>query len=140
MTGVDFNGDFEYDLELGQLGEGWVGNMLSDKTIEVKFDFACYRTGNFYIEYKCRGKSSGIATTKANYWMLIASTKKGTSLKESIRKIENDDILFSILIPTDRLKEINLPKKMHTSLSSELCSHQVKCLQIEQLCLELELI
>lgn len=103
---MEFNRDFEYDLELGQLGEGWVGNMLSDKTIEVKFDFACYRTGNFYIEYKCRGKSSGIATTKANYWMLIASTKKGTSLKESIRKIENDDILFSILIPTDRLKEI----------------------------------
>lgn len=103
---MDFNGDFKYDLELGQLGEGWVGNMLSDKTIEVKFDFACYRTGNFYIEYECRGKSSGIATTKANYWMLIASTKKGTSLKESIRKIEDDDILFSVLISTDRLKEI----------------------------------
>ena len=38
--------------------------------------------------------------------MLIASTQKGTSLKESIRKIEDDDILFSVLISTDRLKEI----------------------------------
>ena len=95
---MDFNGDFKYDLALGQLGEGWVGKMLSSKTIEVKFDFACYRTGNFYIEYESRGKPSGIATTKADYWMLIASTEKGVELKKQLRDIEKDDVLYSIML------------------------------------------
>ena len=103
---MDFNGDFKYDLALGQLGEGWVGKMLSSKTIEVKFDFACYRTGNFYIEYESRGKPSGIATTKADYWMLIASTEKGVELKKQLRDIEKDDVLYSIMLSTEQLKEL----------------------------------
>lgn len=103
---MDFNGDFKYDLALGQLGEGWVGNMLTNKTIEVKFDFACYRTGNFYIEYESRGKPSGIATSKADYWMLIASTEEGCRLKKNISDIKSTDIMFSILINKDRLKKI----------------------------------
>jgi len=103
---MDFNSDFKYDLALGQLGEGWVGKMLSSQTIEVKFDFACYRTGNFFIEYESRGKPSGIATTKAVYWMLIASTEKGVELKTQLRDIEKDDILFSIMLSTEKLKEI----------------------------------
>ena len=103
---MDFNGDFRYDLALGQLGEGWVGKMLSDKTIEVKFDFACYNTGNFYIEYESRGNPSGIATTKADYWMLIASTAKGKRLKKTLDEAQIDDILFCIMISTDRLKEL----------------------------------
>jgi hypothetical protein len=103
---MDFNGDFKYDLALGQLGEGWVGKMLSSKTIEVKFDFACYRTGNFYIEYESRGKPSGIATTKADYWMLIASTEKGVELKKQLRDIEKDDVLYSIMLSTEKLKEL----------------------------------
>mgnify|MGYP003652686348 FL=1 len=103
---MDFNGDFRYDLALGQLGEGWVGSMLTNKTIEVKFDFACYRTGNFYIEYESRGKPSGIATSKADYWMLIASTEIGERLKKDLSEITNDDIMFSIMISSERLKKI----------------------------------
>ena len=103
---MDFNGDFKYDLALGQLGEGWVGKMLSSKTIEVKFDFACYKTGNFYIEYESRGKPSGIATTQADYWMLIASTEKGVRLKEEMSGVDSSDVMFAILLDTNRLKEI----------------------------------
>jgi hypothetical protein len=103
---MDFNGDFKYDLALGQLGEGWVGNMLTNKTIEVKFDFACYRTGNFYIEYESRGKPSGLATSKADYWMLIAATEEGCRLKKEISDIKITDIMFSLLINTNRLKKI----------------------------------
>lgn len=114
---MDFNGDFKYDLALGQLGEGWVGKMLSSKTIEVKFDFACYRTGNFYIEYESRGKPSGIATTKADYWMLIASTEKGVELKTKIRDIEKDDILFSVLLSTEQLKELCRTKHHRKNVS-----------------------
>ncbi len=103
---MDFNGDFKYDLALGQLGEGWVGNMLTNKTIEVKFDFACYRTGNFYIEYESRGKPSGLATSKADYWMLIAATEEGCRLKKDISDIKITDIMFSLLINKNRLKKI----------------------------------
>jgi|TARA_R100000482_G_scaffold34623_1_gene11336 hypothetical protein len=103
---MDYNSDFKYDLALGQLGEGWVGQMLSSKTIEVKFDFACYRTGNFYIEYESRGNPSGIATTQADYWMLIASTERGVAIKTELKPIDKEDILFSILISTERLKEM----------------------------------
>lgn len=100
------NGDFKYDLALGQMGEGWIGRILSDKTIEVKFDFACYRTGNFYIEYESRGKKSGLSTTQADYWMLIASTESGLRLKKNLSNIESSDVLYAILISTDRLKKV----------------------------------
>lgn len=103
---MDYNSDFKYDLALGQVGEGWIGKILSDKTIEVKFDFACYRTGNFYIEYESRGKPSGIATTQSDYWMLIASTESGGRLKEHLSELQESDVLFSIMISTDRLKKL----------------------------------
>jgi|TARA_B110000977_G_scaffold174451_1_gene228319 hypothetical protein len=103
---MDFNGDFKYDLALGQLGEGWIGKMLSNNTIEVKFDFACHRTGNFYIEYESRNKPSGIATTQADYWMLIASTEKGLRLKDGLTDVDTSDVMFAVLIDTNRLKDI----------------------------------
>ena len=103
---MDYNSDFKYDLALGQIGEGWIGKILSDKTIEVKFDFACYRTGNFYIEYESRGKKSGIATTQSDYWMLIASTESGERLKENISELQESDVLFSVIISTKRLKKV----------------------------------
>ena len=40
-------------------------------TVEIKNDIASMRTGNIGIEYECRGKPSGIAITKADYWMHI---------------------------------------------------------------------
>tara|TARA_R110001606_G_scaffold382330_1_gene544047 strand:+ start:140 stop:556 length:417 start_codon:yes stop_codon:yes gene_type:complete len=103
---MDFNGDFKYDLALGQLGEGWIGKMLSNNTIEVKFDFACHKTGNFYIEYQSRGKPSGISTSQADYWMLIASTEKGLRLKDGLTDVEKSDVMFAVLLDTERLKEI----------------------------------
>jgi len=103
---MDYNSDFKYDLAIGQIGEGWIGKILSDKTIEVKFDFACYRTGNFYIEYESRGKKSGIATTQSDYWMLIASTESGERLKENISELQESDVLFSVMISTKRLKKV----------------------------------
>ena len=40
-----------------------------NETYEVKNDLMAEKTGNIAIEYNCRGKDSGIATTKANYWI-----------------------------------------------------------------------
>ena len=33
---MNFNSDFKYDLELGQLGEKYLNEILSNKKIEVK--------------------------------------------------------------------------------------------------------
>lgn len=103
---MNYNNDFKYDLAIGQIGEMLIGKLLSSRTIEVKFDFGCYRTGNFYIEYQSRMKPSGIATTKADYWMLIAASEYGQRLKKHQEEIQKEDMLFAVLIETERLKDL----------------------------------
>jgi hypothetical protein len=103
---MNFNSDFKYDLELGQVGETFISNLLRNKTIEVKFDFGTHRTGNFYIEYESRGKPSGIATTQASFWVLIAASELGCRLKNTLAPIEQDDVLFAVMIATEQLKHL----------------------------------
>jgi hypothetical protein len=103
---MNFNSDFKYDLELGQVGETFISNLLRNKTIEVKFDFGTHRTGNFYIEYESRGKPSGLAKTQASFWVLIAASEKGCRLKHNIAPIEQDDVLFAVMIATEQLKHL----------------------------------
>ncbi len=38
-------------------------------TFEVKNDLMAHKTGNVAIEYECRGQSSGLATSTADYWI-----------------------------------------------------------------------
>ena len=101
---MDFNSDFRYDLALGQLGESFVAQLFQSKTVEVKFDFGTHRTGNFYIEYESRGIPSGLATTQADYWMLIAASEKGCRHKEELGTLEHDDVMYCIFIPVEELK------------------------------------
>jgi hypothetical protein len=102
---MDYNSDFRYDLKLGQLGETFVAQLFASKLVEVKFDFGTYRTGNFYIEYESRGVPSGIATTQADYWMLIAASEKGLRHKQNIGTLEADDVLYCIFMHVSELKE-----------------------------------
>jgi hypothetical protein len=37
--------------------------------IEIKYDRESKRTGNIAIEFQCSGKWSGLATTKADFWV-----------------------------------------------------------------------
>ena len=46
-------------------------------TFEVKEDFMCEKTGNVSLEYECRGKPSGIAISKADYYIYVIHTKSG---------------------------------------------------------------
>ena len=64
-------GDFRWDLEVGQIAERWLGDILSNNTIEVKRDFVASRTGNVFVEFSCRGKPRGIATTLATHWAFV---------------------------------------------------------------------
>jgi hypothetical protein len=63
---------FDIDLEYGHVGEKQLANILSSCKIEVKTERDIWKsTGNIAIEYKSRGKFSGIAITEADYWATI---------------------------------------------------------------------
>jgi hypothetical protein len=68
---VKFNSDFAFDLQMGQDEEIWLADLLRGKTVEVKRDYIASRTGNLFVEFSSRGKASGLATTKANFWAFI---------------------------------------------------------------------
>lgn len=103
---MEFNSDFRYDLRLGQVGENALAKMISDEKLEVKFDWATHRTGNFYIEYESRGKASGIAKSEAKYWCLIAASPTADRKRVAEGEFRGSDALFSIIINKDRLKQI----------------------------------
>ena len=85
---LEYNNDFKYDLKVGQLAEKWLGELLSGKTLEVKRDFRASRTGKVFVEFFCRGKPSGIATTEADFWAFVI------------------DGNYVVILPTEALKEI----------------------------------
>lgn len=68
--------NFDLDLADGHEGERQIHDLIEmlfkDRNkIEVKRDFAVSDTGNVAIEYKDRGKWSGISTTTADWWMFV---------------------------------------------------------------------
>ena len=78
----------DYDLKM----ETPSGEVI---TIEIKEDFLCKETGNIAVEYHCRQKPSGIATSRADFYLYRAHEPNGeknlyvietSSLKEMIEK------------------------------------------------------
>lgn len=94
---IESRNDFAYDLKVGQLAEKTIGKllMLDSSTIEVKLDLLTQKTGNIAVEYRSRGKKSGISTTRAKFWaFVICIDNKG---------YEDFPI---VIVPTEYLKEI----------------------------------
>jgi len=63
-----------------------------DMGVEVKSDAQYKKTGNFYVEYECNGKPSGIAATKAKYYYIYLDKLyilKTEDLKDKCRKYLN---------------------------------------------------
>ena len=56
-----FNNDNKYDILMDYKGK--------EITVEVKEDFTCERTGNVGLEFSCRGKDSGIACSRADFYV-----------------------------------------------------------------------
>jgi hypothetical protein len=86
------NKNFDFDLKFGKVGEKKLNAILEGKKFEVKRDRKAHGTGNVSVEYECRGKKSGISTTKAEWWAFIVHEGN------SDRKI--------ILIEIEKLKAI----------------------------------
>jgi len=71
---MNYNSNFRYDLKVGETTERLLGDILEDHTIEVKDDSAkSAKTGNVFIEFKSRGKRSGIAKSHADWWAIRTS-------------------------------------------------------------------
>lgn len=68
---MEQNSDFAFDLRMGQDEEIWLADLLRGKTIEVKRDYLAGKTGNVFVEFTSRGKRSGLATTRADFWAFI---------------------------------------------------------------------
>ena len=63
-----------------------------DMGVEVKSDAQYQKTGNFYVEYECNGKPSGIAATKAKHYYIYLDKLyilKTEDLKDKCRKYLN---------------------------------------------------
>jgi len=58
-------------LEFGNTNKWDILALIDGKEVsyEVKEDFMCWKTGNVAVEYSCRGKSSGIETTEADFYI-----------------------------------------------------------------------
>jgi len=69
------NGNFDIDLDFGQVYEDKIKNMFQGKGgIEVKTERDMWkRTGNIAIEVSYKGYPSGLSTTDADWWVHILS-------------------------------------------------------------------
>jgi len=122
---VQCNNNFKYDLEFGQIRENRIADLLLNERIEVKTERGTWsRTGNIAIEFECRGKPSGIATTQASYWFHILEIDgvdycsllfKTDVLKKAIKSTKNyrivnggdDNLSRMVLVPIKELFELS---------------------------------
>ncbi len=90
---MDYNADFRYDLEWGQMGEQVVADIVAGDKTEVKSERDMWvRTGNHFVETESRGKPSGICTTQAKYW--------------SVNFFQNDKFMFNLTLTVENMKAI----------------------------------
>jgi hypothetical protein len=71
---MGYEPNFDVDYKLGRQGELFVSDVVSaigTERIEVKTDARAEQTGRVYIELECRGRPSGIQTTKSEFWAFV---------------------------------------------------------------------
>jgi hypothetical protein len=84
---------FDIDLQYGQVREQELADILKYEKIEVKTERDKWKeTGNICIEFRCRGKESGIAVTEAKWWVHVLA--------------DGDETVCMLMFPIDKLKEI----------------------------------
>lgn len=120
---MNYNSDFKFDLQVGQIAEREIADIFSSKKIEVKTDFMAQETGNVAIEFQSRGKPSGIAVTQADYYAYCLPRANFQNIiifmeinelkriareywsKGNIKKMGDENTSVSVLIPLHKLFE-----------------------------------
>ena len=108
--------NFDIDLDFGKVGEKAVEEMFEgDGKIEVKTEREIWkRTNNIAIEIRCRGKLSGISTTKAKTWIHMLSGGGGgfifpvEDLRKKIKKRQENGKLKLIMGGDDNAAQLAL--------------------------------
>lgn len=110
--------NFDIDMEYGRRGENTLLDILETKRIEVKTDRIAHVTGNIAVEYRFRGRPSGISTTEADYWAFLLY-----------------DMTTIIMVPTEKLKEIarDRYKKDEITLGGDDNASEMILIPIEEL-------
>jgi len=93
---VKENNDFKYDLEVVKDNKKYF--------VEIKQDFTCYKTNNIGVEYSCRGKLSGIMTSKANIYIYKVHQNPVNAIKAKNEKEIPSEIKIMQVAKT-KLKE-----------------------------------
>jgi len=92
---LNSNNDNKYDIKMLCKGK--------EKTYEIKTDVLCtpkYDTGNMFVEFKCRGKESGILVSEADWfvtyfkflgelWFIKTTTLLNLITENEFRVIDN---------------------------------------------------
>lgn len=121
---MEFCNDFNYDLKFGQIGEDMLAEIFNTKKVEVKRDKWICKSGNIAIEFKSRGKPSGIATTTADYWCFILSGEMDDKImllieieklkyiariyykKENVKSMGDNNTSEAVLIPFSEIYKL----------------------------------
>ena len=104
----EYDAKFKKDLLYGKLGEEFTRQLIED---DVKFEIKTERdiwktTGNIAIEIRCKGKPSGISTTKSEVWIQYLSLKgvivggfilKVDLLKAKIKNLQKEGNLKMVM-------------------------------------------
>lgn len=102
--GVTVNGDWKYDIQLGQghIAERRLCDVFEFGTFDTKLELKTEthlweKTGNLCIEYLCDGRPSGIASTQATWWV------------HELGRVGSDDkfeTLGYFMVPMERMKAL----------------------------------
>ena len=126
---MTYNPNFDLDLQFGLIYEKKLERLLREKSkIEIKTESDTWAsTGNIAIEIKFKGKPSGLAKTKADWWFHILTLDgamvtmvcfpvsklkqiiKELLKKKLVRKVMGGDNNDSeiLLVPIDKLLSKN---------------------------------
>ena len=120
------DGSWEKSLLNGKLGEEFTRGIIEDPVkIEIKTEIAesweqpkkWPTTGNIAIEMRCKGKPSGLSTTKSSVWLHFLSVDgvikggfvfKVDQLKAKIKKLHKDGKLKIVMGGDDNASQMAL--------------------------------
>lgn len=78
---------WDKDLPHGESRETAFVRALQSCHVEHKSDGKCRVTGNVFIEYEQKGRSSGIATTTAQWWAIEVDDDQWVVIRTALLKI-----------------------------------------------------
>ena len=109
----------EEDMLFGKIGEEFAQKLFEGNTkMEIKTERDIWeKTGNIAIEMRCKGKPSGISTTKSSVWLHFLSIDgvikggfvfKVDQLKAKIKKLHKDGNLKVVMGGDDNASQMAL--------------------------------